>query len=75
VPSRSSALLSFVCQLLAIVCDLLPLSSDPISSANQPFASSDLSLTPHQSLLALIKREGPAFELVSHIGMAFSDHD
>jgi hypothetical protein len=66
---------SFVRQLLALICDTVPLVGDPISFGGAPLARFDLNLTPHESLLALIKRESPPLKLPSHIGMAFSDHN
>jgi len=68
------ALLSFVCQLLALICDSVPLISDPISSASHPFACPDLGLTPYESLLALFKRGGPAFELIGRVGAVLDNH-
>ena len=54
--------LSFVGQLLATIRETLPLIGDAISSGSKPFATSDLSLTAHYRLLALVERGSSVFQ-------------
>jgi hypothetical protein len=67
-------LLSFVGRQLAVIRDPLALISDVISSGSEQFASSDLSLTPREGLLPLVKRASLILEPTGRISTVLSDH-
>ena len=69
------AMLPLVGQPLAFVRESLPLVGDPVSPGGEPLASSDLGLTPYESLLAHIKRGGPTFDLGERWNRVLGDHN
>ena len=68
------AQLSFVRQPLALIRDPVPLIGDPLSPSGLHLASSDLGLTPQQSVLALFEGGGPVLELIGHVGKIPGSH-
>jgi hypothetical protein len=66
---------SFVCRLLPIIGKSLPRVSDAFSSGSLPLASFDLGLTPHNRLLARVKRGSLHFGRTGCIATVLSDHN